>query len=113
MIFFFPHAEIIDAGIGEHHLKDTFKEVACNHQQRGQDNLLSQCATRMHKKLILPKAKHYSKVMEALCAELSTDIDWHDQPTSGNDNVVSHILLQGPMYTITHHNTTNVTNANG
>jgi hypothetical protein len=113
MIFFFCHAENIDAGMGEHHLKDVYKDIARNSQQGGQDTFLSQCTTRMHIKLIMNKAKHFSKVMEALCAELPTDIDWHDQPTSGNDNIVSHTLPQGPMHTITNHNTTNVTDANG
>jgi hypothetical protein len=41
MIFFFCHAENIDAGMGECHLKDVFKDVACNSQQRGQDTFLS------------------------------------------------------------------------
>jgi hypothetical protein len=112
MIFFFCHAENIDAGMGEHHLKDVFKDVACNSEQRGQDTFLSQCATRMHEKLIMTKAKHYSEA-EALCTELPTDINWHDQPTSANDNIVCHTLPQGLLYTITHHNTTNMTDANG
>jgi hypothetical protein len=47
----------------EHHLKDVFKDVACNSQQSGQDTFLSQCATRMHQKLIMTKAKHYSEAM--------------------------------------------------
>jgi hypothetical protein len=109
MIFLFCHAENIDAGMGNHHLKDVFKDVERNSQQRGQDSFLSQCAIRKHKKLIMTKAKHYSKAMEALCAELPTDIGWHDWPNSGNDNIVSHTLPQGPMYTITDHNTTNIT----
>jgi hypothetical protein len=108
MIFFFHHAENIDASMGEHHLKDIFKEIARNSQQRGQDTFLSQCATRMHEKLIMTKAKHYSEVMEALCAEVPTNIARHDRPTSGNADVVSHTLPQGPMYVITHHNPTNV-----
>jgi hypothetical protein len=113
MIFFFCHAESIDASTGEHHLKNIFKDVACNSQQRGQDTFLSQCATRLHKKLIMTKAKHYSEAMKALCAELPTDIGRHDWPTSGNANIVSNTLPQGPMYIITHHNTTNVMDANG
>jgi hypothetical protein len=113
MIFFFCHAENIDAGTGEHHLKDVFKDVACNSQQRGQDTFLSQCTTRMHEKLIMTKAKHYSKAMEALCAELPTDVGRDDPPTSGNANVISHTLPQGWMYIITHHNATNMTDANG
>jgi hypothetical protein len=40
MIFFFHHAENIDAGTGECPLKDVFKDVACNSQQRGQDTYL-------------------------------------------------------------------------
>jgi hypothetical protein len=114
MIFFFCHAENIDAGMGECHLKDIFKDVvifkdvACNNQQGGQDTFLSQCANRMHKKLIMTKAKHYSEVMEALCVELPTDIGWHFWPTSVNDNIVICTLPQGLMYTITHHNTTSI-----
>jgi hypothetical protein len=57
MIFFFHHTENIDAGMGESHLKDVFKDIAHNSQQRGQDTFLSQCATRMHEKLIMMKAK--------------------------------------------------------
>jgi hypothetical protein len=113
MIFFFCHAENIDAGMDEHHLKDVLKDIACNSQQRGQDTFLSQCATRMHEKLIMTKAKHYSEAMEALCIELPTDIGSHDPPTSGNANGVRHTLPQGRMYIISHHNTTSVTDANG
>jgi hypothetical protein len=73
--------------------REVFKDVACNSQQRGQDTCLSQCATRMHEKLIMTKAKHYSEVMEALCAEVPTNIATrHDTQTSGNANVVSHTL---------------------
>jgi hypothetical protein len=35
MLFFFCHAENFDAGTGERHLKDVFKNVARNSQQRG------------------------------------------------------------------------------
>jgi hypothetical protein len=73
MIFFFCNAENIDASTGEHHLKDIFNNIACNSQQRGQDTFLSQCVTRMHKKLIMTKARHYSKAMMALCTELATN----------------------------------------
>jgi hypothetical protein len=90
MIFFFCHAENIDASTGEHYLKDIFKDVACNSQQSGQDTFLSQCATRMHKKLITTKANYYSKAMEALCIELPTNTGRHDPRTSGNANVISH-----------------------
>jgi hypothetical protein len=113
MIFFFCHAENIDAGMGEHHLKGIFKDVACNSQQRGQDTFLNQCATRMHEKLIMTKAKHYSEAMEALCIELPTNTGIHDLLTSGNANIISHTLPQGWMYIISHYNTTNVTDANG
>jgi hypothetical protein len=65
----------------------------------------------MHEKFIMTKAKHYSKAMEALCAELPNGRD--DLPGSGSANVISHTLPQGQMYIITHHNTTNVTDANG
>jgi hypothetical protein len=67
----------------------------------------------MHEKLIMTKAKHYSKVMEALCSEAPTNIGRHDQPTSGNANIVSHTLPQNPMYVITHHNMTNMMDGNG
>jgi hypothetical protein len=113
MIFFFCHAENIDAGTDECHFKDIFKDIAQNSQQRGQGTFLSQCATRMHKKMIITKAKHYSKVMEALRTELPTNIGRHDLPTSGNANIVSHTLPQGQMYIFTHHKTTNMTDANG
>jgi hypothetical protein len=66
----------------------------------------------MHEKLIMTKAKHYLEVMEALCTEVQTNIARHDRPTSGNANVVSHTLPQGPMYVITHHNPTNMTGGN-
>jgi hypothetical protein len=98
LMIFFHHAENIDAGMGEHHLKDIFKDIACNSQQRGQDTFLSQCATRMHEKLIMTKAKHCSEVMEALCAEVPTNIARHDQPTSGNANVVSHTLPRSNVH---------------
>jgi hypothetical protein len=58
MIFFFCHAENIDDVMGEHHLKDVFKDITHNSQQTGQDTFLSQCATRMHEKFIMTKAKH-------------------------------------------------------
>ena len=112
MIFFFCHAINIDAGMGECHLKDIFKDVACNSHQIGVNTFLIQCATRMHEKLIMTKVKHYSKAMEALCIELPTDTGRHDLPTSGNANVISHTLPQGQMYIISHHNATNVTDAN-
>jgi hypothetical protein len=112
MIFFFCHAENIDAGTGEHHLKKIFEEAARSSQKRGQDTFLSKCATRMHEKLIMMKAKHYSEAREALCAEVPTDMARHDTQTSGNANVVSHTLPQGPMYIITHHNPTNVRGGN-
>jgi hypothetical protein len=35
MLFFFCHAENFDAGTGERHLKDVFKDVARNSQQQG------------------------------------------------------------------------------
>jgi hypothetical protein len=113
MIFFFCHAINIDAGMGECHLKDIFKDVACNSHQIGVDTFLIQCATRMHEKLIMTKVKHYSKAMEALCIELPTNTGRHDPPTSSNANVISHTLPQGQMYIISHHNATNVTDANG
>jgi hypothetical protein len=112
MLFFFCHTENIDAGMGEHHLKDIFKDIAHSSQQRGQDTFLSQCATRMHEKLIMTKAKHYSEVMEALCTEVPTDMARHDTQTCRNANVGSHTLPQGPMYVITHHNPTNVSGNN-
>jgi hypothetical protein len=112
MIFFFCHTENIDVGMGEHHLKDVFKDIACSSQQRGQDTFLSKCATRMHEKLIMTKAKHYSEAMEALCTEVPTNMARHDTQTSGNANVVSHTLPQGPMYVITHHNPTNMRGGN-
>jgi hypothetical protein len=99
--------------MGEHHLKDIFKDMAHKSQQIGQDTFFSQSATRMHEKLIMTKAKHYSKAMEALCIELPTDTGRHDLPTSGNANVISHTLPQGWMYIISHHNATNVTDTNG
>jgi hypothetical protein len=102
------------AWVSEHHLKDIFKDIACNSQQRGQDTFLSQCATRMHEKLIITKAKHNS-VMEALHAEVPTDIGRHDWPTSGNMPTLLVILSHKvhPMYVIIHHNTTNVMDGNG
>ena len=112
MIFFFCHAENIDAGTDEHHLKDVFKDITHNSQQRGQDTFLSQCATRMHEKLIMMKAKHYSEAMEALCAEVPTDMARHDMQTSSNANGFSHTPPQGPIYVITHHNPTNVSGGN-
>jgi hypothetical protein len=42
MLFFFRHAENFDARTGERHLKDVFKDIARNSQQRGQDTFLCQ-----------------------------------------------------------------------
>jgi hypothetical protein len=51
ILFFFHHAENFDAGTGERHLKDVFKDVTRNSQQRGQDTFLHQVGARMHEKL--------------------------------------------------------------
>jgi hypothetical protein len=46
MLFFFCHAKNFDAATGERHLKDAFKDVARNSQQRGQDTFLCQVGAR-------------------------------------------------------------------
>jgi len=110
MIFFFRHAENIDAGTGERHLKDVFKDVARNSQERGQDTFLSQCASRMHEKLIMMKAKHYSEAMQQLCAvDVPPNPNAVTLATNGPNDLVR-TLPQGPMYVITYHK---ITNANG
>jgi hypothetical protein len=60
MLFFFHHAENFDARTEERHLRDVFKDVTRNSQQRGQDTFLRQVGARMHEKLIMTKAKQFS-----------------------------------------------------
>jgi hypothetical protein len=60
MLFFFCHAKNFDAGTGERHLKDVFKDVARNSQPWGQGMFLCQVGARMHEKLIMIKAKQFS-----------------------------------------------------
>jgi hypothetical protein len=44
----------------ERHLKDVFKDVARNSQQRGQDTFLCQVGAHIHEKLMMTKAKQFS-----------------------------------------------------
>jgi hypothetical protein len=60
MLFFFHHAKNFDARNGERHLKDAFKDVTRNSQQRGQDSFLCQVGACIHEKLIMTKAKQFS-----------------------------------------------------
>ena len=98
MMFFFRHAENFDAGTGERHLKDVFKDVARNSQQRGQETFLSQVGARMHEKLIMTKAKQFSAAMAEYYSE-------KQRPKEGTGDV-THTLPQKKMYVITYHVTT-------
>ena len=109
MIFFFRHAENIDAGTGERHLKDVFKDVARNSQQRGQDIFLGQCAKRMQEKLIMLKAKQYSEAIDKLCAVDDPPAPDPNSVTtiSNNPTALVRTLPHGPMYVINYHDISN------
>jgi hypothetical protein len=102
MLFFFHHAENFDAGTGERHLKDVFKDVARNSQQLGQDTFLCQLGARMHEKLIMTKAKQFSVGMAKYYYGKH-----HNTPSScnaSNDNI-THTLPHNKMYVISYHET--------
>jgi hypothetical protein len=105
MLFFFRHAENFDAGTGERHLKDVFKDVTRNSQQQGQDTFLHQVGARMHEKLIMTKAKQFSVGMAKYYYGKN-----HDTPSScgtSNDNI-THTLPHNKMYVISYHETNHI-----
>jgi hypothetical protein len=59
-VVLFCHAKNFDAWTGERHLKDVFKDVTRNSQQRGQDTFQLQVGARMNEKLIMTNAKQFS-----------------------------------------------------
>jgi hypothetical protein len=96
MLFFFRHAKNFDAVTGERHLKDAFKDVTRNSQQRGQDTFLHQVGARM------TKAKQFSVGM----AKYYYGKD-HNAPSScdtSNDDI-THTLSHNKMYVISYHET--------
>jgi hypothetical protein len=89
MLFLFCHAENFDAGTGERHLKDVFKDVARNSQQQGQDTFLHQVGAHMHEKLIMTKAKQFSVGMAKYYSGKQ-----HNAPSPSNaGNDITHTLL--------------------
>jgi hypothetical protein len=101
MLFFFHHAENFDAGTGERHLKDVFKDVARNRQQWGQDTFLRQVGARMHEKLIMTKAKQFSVGMAKYYYDKH-----HNAPSSCDaSNDITHTIPQNKMYVISYHET--------
>jgi hypothetical protein len=103
MLFIFCHAKNFDAGTRERHLKDVFKDVTRNSQQRGQDTFLCQVGARMHEKLIMTKAKQFSVGMAKYYYGKH-----HNAPSScdaSNDNI-THTLPHNKMYVISYHKPT-------
>jgi hypothetical protein len=101
MLFFFCHAKNFDAGTGERHLKDVFKDVARNSQQWEQDTFLLQVGARMHEKLIMTKAKQFSVGMAKYYYGKH-----HNAPSScGASNDITHTLPHNKMYVISYHET--------
>ncbi len=101
MLFFFCHAENFDAGTGERHLKDVFKDVARNSQQQGQDTFLHQVGARMHEKLILTKAKQFSVGM----AEYNSAKQHNVASPTNASNDITHTLQHNKMHVISYHET--------
>jgi hypothetical protein len=102
MLFFFCHAKNFDAGTGERPLKDIFKDVTRNSQQRGQDTFLCQVGARMHEKLIMTKAKQFYVGMAKYYYGKH-----HNAPSlcdASNDNI-THTLPRNKMYVISYHET--------
>jgi hypothetical protein len=104
MFFFFHHAEIFDAGTGERHLKDVFKDVTRSRnsqQQWGQDTFLCQVGARMHEKLIMTKAIQFSVGMAKYYYGKH-----HNAPSWGDaSNDITHTLPHNKMYVISYHET--------
>jgi hypothetical protein len=102
MLFFFRHTENFNAGTGERHLKDVFKDVARNSQQRGQDTFLRQVGACMHEKLIMTKATQFSVGM----AKYYYGKQHHNAPSSSDaNNDITHSLPHNKMYVISYHET--------
>ena len=82
MLFFFCHAKNFDAGSRERHLKDVFKDVAKNSQQRGQDTFLHQVGAHMHEKLMeQPSPCNIERIVKQTWFHVAT-----------NDNVIPQVL---------------------
>jgi hypothetical protein len=102
MLFFFHHAKNFDARTGERHLKDVFKDVTRNSQQRGQDTFLCQVGAPMHEKLIMTKAKQISVGMAKYYYGKH-----HNAPSScdASNEDITHTLPHNKMYVISYHET--------
>jgi hypothetical protein len=72
MLFFFRHAKNFDARTEERHLKDVFKDVTRNSQQRGQDTFLCQVGAPMHEKLIMMPAMMTSPTLSHITRCMSS-----------------------------------------
>jgi hypothetical protein len=106
MLFFFRHAENFNAGTRERHLKDVFKDVARNSQQRGQDTFLCQVGAPMHVKLIMTKAKQF---YVGMAEYFSCKHHNRASLTDASNEDITHTLLHNKMYVISYHET-NYTN---
>ena len=103
MMFFFRHAENFDAGTGERHLKDVFKDVARNSQQRGQDTFLSQVGSRMHEKLVMMQAKRFTVAMtDYYSGKVHSNVASSQPPPNSADGG-THSLTHNKMYVISYH----------
>jgi hypothetical protein len=103
LLFFFCHAKNFDAGPRERHLKDVFKDVARNSQQRGQDTFLCQVGAHMHEKLvIMTKAKQFSVGMAEYYSGKHHN---RASPTDAGNDDITHTLPHNKMYVISYHET--------
>jgi hypothetical protein len=101
-MLFFCHAKNFDARTGERYLKDVFKDVARNSQQRGQDTFLHQVGARMHEKLIMTKAKQFSVGMAEYYSGKHHN---RASPTDASNDDITHTLPHNKMYVISYHET--------
>jgi hypothetical protein len=105
MLFFFHHAKNFDAGTGERHLKNVFKDVTRNRQQRGQDTFLCQVGAHMHEKLIMIEAKQFSVGMAEYYSGKHHN---RASPTNAGNEDITHTLPHNKMYVISYHETNHI-----